>query len=455
MNTTVNRGHLPFDNAIKGHTSSLDLDGLAQLDEELRTWLPQLRRNAVAKQHSEFERLGAVRLPTKLPLDETTNVRSEAMFREALDMTRFDWQRGQLAAGRGYITMPPANDTKLAYPANGRQMASSPTGALFASFHESGHAAYDQGVPAHLWELPAGLTDDKAFHESMAFVFEMWMARDPRFADVASALLTQVHGNDDSGAFAPDNLRRLNKLIVTPDIFADDDARSLAKHHVRNDVDMLLGIIITTRLEIELFDGAIKPEDLPTRILGLREAYGLEHGGKNAIADAKTQLMQNGQWPNGHFGYIPLYVPAIVWAAQIGETITHDLGDAAVGSAFGSGELGPILGWLSDKLWSRGRAYETQGDLVHMATGKPITTDPLRRLMEERYGVSSAGEDAAAAAFSLDPLNAGNAGSGTRHGGGSSGGGSATARRKAAEEKARLAKAKEDLRSFEECEALF
>jgi len=69
-------------------------------------------------------------------------------------------------------------------------------------------------------------------------------------------------------------------------------------------------------------------------------------------------------------------------SVQIWNRLAADLGD--VDGLMAKGEFGPILGWLQEKLYSKGRSV-TPKDLVMQITGKPIGAEDYLGHITAKY----------------------------------------------------------------------
>jgi carboxypeptidase Taq len=93
-------------------------------------------------------------------------------------------------------------------------------------------------------------------------------------------------------------------------------------------------------------------------------------------------------WSGGSFGYFPTYTLGNLYAAQIFETILEQIPDLY--SQFERGEFGPLKSWLNENLHRHGARYMS-AELCERVTGRPLSSDPLLRHLENKlrplYGV--------------------------------------------------------------------
>ena len=97
-------------------------------------------------------------------------------------------------------------------------------------------------------------------------------------------------------------------------------------------------------------------------------------------------MLQDIHWASGLFGYFPTYTFGTLMGAQLYAAAEDQLGD--LDPALEAGQLGPLLGWLRDKVHCHGSRYSPR-DLVVRATGSPPSSAPflahVTRQAEEVY----------------------------------------------------------------------
>ena len=69
-------------------------------------------------------------------------------------------------------------------------------------------------------------------------------------------------------------------------------------------------------------------------------------------------------------------------AAQLFEAARRDMPDLT--QAISAGEFAPLLGWLRERVHSKGSLLSTP-ELVESATGRPLGTDSFERHLRDRY----------------------------------------------------------------------
>ena len=108
----------------------------------------------------------------------------------------------------------------------------------------------------------------------------------------------------------------------------------------------------------------------------MKEWFGLE------VIDDSMGCLQDIHWSMGAFGYFPTYTLGNLYAAQLLESMSLDLGD--VNDIITSGEWSPILDWLKEKIHDHGSLYSPSG-LIEHATGRLPTAQPFIEYLEKKY----------------------------------------------------------------------
>lgn len=236
--------------------------------------------------------------------------------------------------------------------------------AIFGTLHESGHGMYEQGSPAAWDRTPLAGGVSLGLHESQSRLWENIVGRSRAFwnrflPDLKKSFPTL--GDVDSSTF----YKAINKVEPS---------------YIRVEADELtynLHILTRFELECDILTNKLAVKDLPEAWNAKYEEY----LGITPRNDAEGCL-QDVHWSMGSIGYFPTYSMGNLLSYQIWAALQRDLGDTD--SLIESGEFAPILGWLSDKIYSQGRKY-TPKDLVHNVTGKPMSADDYLAGLGEKY----------------------------------------------------------------------
>jgi carboxypeptidase Taq len=237
--------------------------------------------------------------------------------------------------------------------------------AFFGVLHETGHALYDQGLPADHWGTPLGDTVSLGIHESQSRLWENLVGRCLGFwrffytkAQETFAVLQDV----------PLEVFHFAVNAVKPSLIRTE----------ADEVTYNLHILLRFELERALMNGDLEVEDLPGAFNDKMRAYlGLTPPGPG------QGVMQDIHWSAGLFGYFPTYTLGNLYAAQFYATAEAELGPLEEG--FARGDFAPLLTWLRDKIHSQGHRWWAR-PLVREVTGEELTPRYLVRYLQRKFG---------------------------------------------------------------------
>ena len=237
--------------------------------------------------------------------------------------------------------------------------------ALMGVLHETGHALYQRGLPAE-WRLqPVGRARGMAVHESQSLLLEMQVCRSPAFLTFAAPILRETFAGNGPGWDAQ-ALHRRQIRVQRSLIRVDADEVTYPAH-----------VILRYHLEGAMIAGDLAPADLPGAWAeGLRQLLGI------APANDREGCLQDIQWYDGVWGYFPTYTLGALIAAQLFEAVREAIPDVL--EAIAQGEFAPLLGWLRERVHSKGSLLST-AELVGSATGRPLGTSSFERHLRDRY----------------------------------------------------------------------
>lgn len=240
------------------------------------------------------------------------------------------------------------------------------SGALFSTLHEAGHGIYEQGLPAARYGLPTGEAVSLGIHESQSRMWENLVGRSRAFWE---------HFYPQAQATFPDSLRSAS---LDDFYFAINDVRPSLIRTESDEVTYNLHILIRFELELALVNDQLKVADLPAAWNAkYREYLGIE-----SPTDSDG-VLQDVHWSCGLMGYFPTYSLGNLYAAQLFEAATRDLGDLQ--TMFRRGEFLPLRDWLRAHIHSLGRRYPAS-ELARRATGVPLSHDALLRHLRGKFG---------------------------------------------------------------------
>lgn len=241
---------------------------------------------------------------------------------------------------------------------------------FFGILHETGHALYEQGLPARWGRTPLGKPVSLGVHESQSRLWENLVGRSRSFWEWA---LPELHAHFP--ALSGVTLEQLWPALhtVKPSLIRVEADQGTYDLHVA----------VRFELERRLIAGDLAVSDLPgawdeayERTLGLSPA-----GPANGV-------LQDIHWSMAAFGYFPTYTLGNLMMAQLFEAARAELGD--LDAAFARGEFAPLLDWLRRNVHGHGHRFRAD-ELMRRATGQPLGAEAFlaqrKALTAEVYGV--------------------------------------------------------------------
>lgn len=223
--------------------------------------------------------------------------------------------------------------------------------AIFGSLHEAGHGMYEQGSPMAWDRTPLAGGVSLGVHESQSRTWENIVGRSQAFwTCFLPALQMTFPALKDFSANSW--YRAINK--VEPSLIRVE----------ADEVTYNLHVLVRFEIECAVLTRELAVKDIP-------EAWNAKYAeylGVTPSTDSEGCL-QDVHWSQGSIGYFPTYSMGNLLSYQIWNALRRDLGDTD--ALIERGEFAPILGWLRDKIYSKGRKF-TPKDLVLQATGKPM-----------------------------------------------------------------------------------
>lgn len=281
----------------------------------------------------------------------------------------FDFQRGRLdVTDHPFCQGVGPDDCRITT----RYDEHSFSGAFFGTLHESGHGIYDQGLRADAFGLPLGTFVSLGIHESQSRLWENFVGRSlpfwrhlyPKAVEVFSEALHDVSLEDFYWA-----VNHVKPSLIR--VEADE-------------VTYNLHIIIRFELEQALVAGELAVDDLPA---AWNQKY--EHYLGIRPPQDSDGVLQDIHWSGGAIGYFPTYTLGNLYAAQLMNEASHQLGDLS--DALQRGEFHPLRDWLRSHIHQQGRRYAAS-ELVQDLCGEPPRSQPLVDYLQAKlsplYGLS-------------------------------------------------------------------
>lgn len=346
-------GLRPYDSLLDLYEPGMTSAKLDQLFGDLRSWLPALIRD-VCDQPSQHHIL--------LPHGPFPIAAQAELGREVMGLLGFDFNRGRQDVSVHPFCGGVPTDVRITT----RYDEADFTQSLMGIIHETGHARYEQGLPARTLALPVGQARSMGIHESQSLFFEMQLARHP---DFIRQLTPRIQARfAPQPALTADNLVRLYQRVEPGLIRIDADEVTYPAH-----------IMLRYEIEQKLIEGDLEPEDIPD----LWQCRMQEYLGLDTQGDYRNGCLQDIHWTDGSFGYFPSYTLGAMYAAQFAAALQRELGDFASLLNRADG-MSAILGWLEKHIWQAASRYDID-TLLKQATGEHLNPVFFRQHLTQRY----------------------------------------------------------------------
>jgi carboxypeptidase Taq len=237
--------------------------------------------------------------------------------------------------------------------------------AFFGTLHETGHALYDQGLPADHWGAPLGDPVSLGIHESQSRLWENLVGRSLGFWRFFYPRVQET-------------FTTLQDVPLNTFHFAINGVKPSLIRIKADEVTYNLHILLRFELERALMNGDLQVEDLPGAFNDKMRAYlGL------TPPSPGQGVMQDIHWSAGLFGYFPTYTLGNLYAAQFYARAAAELGPLEEG--FARGDFAPLLTWLREKIHQQGHRLWAR-PLVREVTGEELTPLHLVHYLEQKFG---------------------------------------------------------------------
>jgi carboxypeptidase Taq len=346
-------GVSPYDALLDQYEPGGRADTIDMLFADLESVLPNLLGEVL---EAQARRPQPLRPTGPFPIDTQKAVAARFM-----TSVGFDFNHGRLDVSAHPFCGGSAEDVRLTT----RYEDADFTQAFMGVLHETGHALYEQGLPAEWRRQPVGKARGMSVHESQSLLMEMLACRSRAFATFAAPILRDAFGGSGP-AWEADNLYRLNTRVAPDFIRVEADEVTYPAH-----------VILRYRLERDLIAGRLEVEDLPgawndgmARLLGL------------TVPDDRRGVLQDIHWFDGAFGYFPTYTLGAMTAAQL--FLAACEADPRIPECLATGDFRPLLGWLRQNIHRHGSSLSTR-DLLVQATGQPLNASAFLTHLRGRY----------------------------------------------------------------------
>jgi carboxypeptidase Taq len=345
----------PYDALMEQYDPGNRAADITPVFAELKSFLKGFVPEALAVQEERLAKSPLKPLSGNYPVDRQRELGLEMMAAVGFDLTH-----GSLAVSHHPFCGGVPTDVRITTRYRTNEFLS----ALMGVLHETGHALYEQNLPAEWAHWPLGRARGMAVHESQSLFVEKQLGRNPAFWVWALPVVEKHLGEDWSMDDILPHVHHVERGLIRVD--ADE-------------VTYPLHVILRYELEQELVSGRLEAADIPEAW----DAKMREYLGLSTIDNFADGPMQDVHWPGGAFGYFPSYTLGAMMAAQQWDALkrVHPSADEDIAK----GRFDAVNDWRREKIWSQGSRWSTP-DLMERATGEKLAahhfTDHLRR----RYG---------------------------------------------------------------------
>lgn len=238
--------------------------------------------------------------------------------------------------------------------------------AFFGVLHETGHAMYEQNLPAAHFGTPLGSACSFGIHESQSRLWENQVGRGRPFWDHFFPRLKQTFTS-------------IADVSAEAFYFAINDVRPSLIRVEADEATYNLHIALRFELELALLAGDLKTEDLPGAWNERFKAFfGLD------VPDDARGCLQDIHWSFGGIGYFPTYTLGNLYAAQLMDAAKRVFG-SSLEEDFRRGEFTRLKDWLGTNVHKHGQRYRA-GELCRRATGNSLSPKPFLSYLSEKFG---------------------------------------------------------------------
>lgn len=345
----------PYDALMEQYDPGNRAAEIAPVFAELKAFLVDFVPEALAVQEERWARRPLKPLSGIYPVEKQRELGLAMMA-----AVGFDFTRGSLAVSHHPFCGGVPTDVRITTRYKTSEFLSSLMGVL----HETGHALYEQNLPAEWSHWPLGKARGMAMHESQSLFVEKQIGRNPAFWEWALPQLDQHLGEAWTKEDILPHVHRVERGLIRVD--ADE-------------VTYPLHVILRFELEQDLVAGRLEAADLPEAW----DAKMRDYLGLSTIDTPADGPMQDVHWPAGAFGYFPSYTLGAIMAAQQWAAIERAL--PSVEEDMAKGRFDAVNDWRREKIWSQGSRWSTP-ELLERATGERLNAAHFTAHLKKRYG---------------------------------------------------------------------
>lgn len=237
--------------------------------------------------------------------------------------------------------------------------------AIGSTIHETGHALYEQGLPAEHFGTPLGESVSLGIHESQSRMWENNIGKSVEFWKYFYPKLQKTFLVPFKQVKLDQFLKKLNE--VKPTLIRTES----------DEVTYNIHIIIRFEIERGLIEGKIKVKDLPKI---WNEKYKTYLG--ITVPSDSFGCLQDVHWSSGLFGYFPTYSFGNLYAAQFYNAMHKEIPKMRL--LISQGKFTEINIWLRKNIHSHGKLFSAK-DLSKKISGETLGSAAFKAYLTEKY----------------------------------------------------------------------
>ncbi|ACR80515.1 MULTISPECIES: carboxypeptidase M32 [Kosmotoga] len=237
--------------------------------------------------------------------------------------------------------------------------------SLYGTFHEGGHALYEQGLPEEFKYTPIYGAVSLGIHESQSRMMENMVARSYEFLKFFYPEIKKVFPKQ----FGRVSLDRFYRAInhVEPSLIRIEADEVTYNFH----------IMLRFELEEAMLNKSLEVKDLPRAWNEkIKEYLGIEPQN-----DAEG-VLQDVHWANGMIGYFPSYMLGNLYAAQLFAKAEEEI--PKLRKNIEKGNVAVLIEWLRENIHRHGKKYLPE-ELIKISTGEELNPEYFIRYIKEKY----------------------------------------------------------------------
>ncbi|WP_233093017.1 carboxypeptidase M32 [Paracoccus sp. IB05] len=273
----------------------------------------------------------------------------------------YDMQRGRIDTAVHPFCSGSGDDVRITT----RVAEGDPFNCLYSTIHETGHAAYEQGVDSDFLLTPIGGGVSMGVHESQSRICENQLGRSRPFTEWLFGEMRDRFG--EFGITDPEEFFATVNRVTPGYIRTESD-----------EVHYNLHVMLRFDLERALMRGDLAVGDLES---AWNDRFLKDFG--VAVDRPSNGMLQDVHWSIGLFGYFPTYTLGNLYAGCLFKALRADL--PGLDQDLAAGEIGAANDWLRENLRRHGALYSPR-ETIARACGEEPSAGPLLDYLEAKFG---------------------------------------------------------------------